>query len=368
MSLKCLVIGIGQAGNKCVVDAIENGAVKEEDTILVNSTSMDFPKNYKGKMIVTNSHNVGCGKERSISKQFIKSAIKQGVFNFDKMAEYSTVSIVSSIEGGTGSGATPILSKYFHQVALKNVHVFALAGFEEDVRGIGNMIEFFQEIDSNIVLHTISNKAFLSETGNNKIKAEELANKEFCKRYRILIGDTLIASSQNIDDTDILKLSNTNGYTTVEFRYLDKALCDSDDYNKVVKRMIYESKSIKSTNPCASKIGVILNLSSASQEAITDPFETIKEAYGMPFECFKHIQYDGQKEYVAFIVSGMKLPIDELQATYDRYIEASSKVNKDNDNFFDSIKAMKLNEEDKKFDMIKTPVKAKSIDDFLSDN
>ena len=64
----------------------------------------------------------------------------------------------------------------------------------------------------------------------------------------------------------------------------------------------------------------------------------------------------------------MKLPIDELQATYDRYIEASSKVNKDNDSFFDSIKAMKLNEEDKKFVMIKTPVKAKSIDDFLSDN
>ena len=64
---KNLVIGIGQAGNKCIVDAINDGVVKKEDTVLVNSTSLDFPADYDGKKIVISPHNLGCGKrEKSL--------------------------------------------------------------------------------------------------------------------------------------------------------------------------------------------------------------------------------------------------------------------------------------------------------------
>ena len=65
--MKTLLIGIGAAGNKAVMTAINMGVVELEDTIIINSTTKDFPKDYKGKTIVLSGTDTGCGKERSVS-------------------------------------------------------------------------------------------------------------------------------------------------------------------------------------------------------------------------------------------------------------------------------------------------------------
>ena len=104
--MKTMLIGIGAAGNKAVVDAIRKGTVKVEDTIIVKSTAKDFPKEYEGTKIILSDHDTGCGKERKIAKDLAKDAMSKGKFNInEKIAEYLTVIIVTSVEGGTGSGA-----------------------------------------------------------------------------------------------------------------------------------------------------------------------------------------------------------------------------------------------------------------------
>ena len=342
-------VALGAAGSKCLMEAIKRGVIKEEDSIIINSTSKDFPLDYKGKTMVISPKNVGCGKEREVSKAYIINAIKNKEFEkIENLNQYSTVMLISSVEGGTGSGATPVLAQYFSQVLLKDCHVAALVGFGDDVRSLANTVEFFKEIKDNVICHTISNAAFLPEANGNRELAEELANIEFCKRYKVLLGDNMIAGSQNIDDTDLIKLSNTYGYTTIEYKEL--------------------SKSIKSENPSSTRIGVILNLTQESQEALGDVFAVIKEAYGTPYEAFKHIQWDGNKEYIAFIVAGMNLPVDELNKIYNSYIEQSKTMDRNNntDTFFDTLKDFSLLDQDKKFDMIKPPKKGISSDDFLS--
>ena len=44
--MKTLLIGIGAAGNKAVMCAIEEGVVSKDDAIIINSTSKDFPSNF----------------------------------------------------------------------------------------------------------------------------------------------------------------------------------------------------------------------------------------------------------------------------------------------------------------------------------
>ena len=364
--MSILVCGLGAAGCKCANDAVKAGVISVEDTILINSTSKDFPEDFTGRKITISPVGNGAGKEREISKAYTVNAIKGGLFNLENIDKYSTVCLVTSVEGGTGSGATPLLAQYFSKVFVKNVWVFALTSFGEDVRSLSNSVEFFKEIKDNVIVHTISNSAFLQAAEGNKSRAEELANQEFVKRFRVISGKELIPGAQNIDDTDIIKLTNTYGYTTVEYKELDKPFGESSDYDKLIKNMIYERKSLKSICPAATKMGVILNLSDQSADVLADVFSTLKESYGIPYECFKHIQYDGKKEYVAFIVAGMKLPIDELQKIYDQYIEQTKLINKDNDEFFDTMKNMSLLEEDKKFDMIKPVKKGMSTEDFLS--
>lgn len=365
--MKTLLIGIGAAGNKAVVKAINMGIVKEDDALIINSTSKDFPKEFpKDRTIVLSPKDTGCGKERTVAKDYAFTTIKAGKLNSIDVSTYTTVIICTSVEGGTGSGSTPIIAKYYNQVCRKNVHIIAFTGFEEDVRGLGNTVEFFQEIDSNLIVQTIRNASFLKLAGGNKFKAEEMANKEMARRIAILTGQNFIDSKQNIDDTDILKVSNTSGYMTIEERFLEKPLVDQDDFNQIIKKMIYDSKSIQSKEPGAVRLGVILNIDPASEDAIDYSFTDLKAAYGNPYECFMQSQWDGEKEYIAFIVSGMQMPLDEIKEVYNRYKEQSSKVNKTTDDFFAEMKEMKLNGDDKKFDMIKPVQQGMDLNQFMN--
>lgn len=361
--MKTLLIGIGAAGNKAVTTALKEGVVSEEDAIIINSTSKDFPKDFGGKTIVLSPKDTGCGKERSIAKEYAMAAIKAGKLNIEGINNYTTVIIATSVEGGTGSGSTPIIAKFFNQVFRRNTHIIAFTGFEEDVRGLGNTVEFFQEIDGNLVVQIIRNSAFLAE-GGNKFKAEKLANLEMCKRIRIITGQDLIASDQNIDDTDILKVSNTSGYMTVEHSTIDNSLVSTDDFNKIIRRMIMNSKSVQVKTQGVVRIGVILNIEENTEDAIDSSFEEIIKYYGTPHEFFTQKQWDGNKEYISIIASGMPMPIEEIKEVYENYKAKSSLVNKNSDSFFDTVQEMEL--EEGRFDMIKPVVeKGKSVEDFL---
>lgn len=358
--MRALLVGVGAAGNKAVMTTVEKGIIPIEDTMIVNSTSKDFPKNYTGSnKVILSPKNTGCGKERAIARDYALTALQSGKFNIDTNS-YNTVIICTSVEGGTGSGSAPIIANFFNQVFRKNVHIIAFTGFEEDVRGLGNTVEFFQDISDNLVIQVIRNKAFLKEAGGNKFLAEQLANEEMANRIKILIGKEFIESDQNIDDTDILKLSNTAGFMTVEEAYINEPLVDVSDFNRLTKKMIYDTKSVLPEDPGAARIGVILNIKPATEPAIDNSFTDIKKYFGCSYECFLQKQWDGKEEYIAIIVSGMKMPIEEIRAVYARYKEENSKVNKTSDTFFTEMKSMTLETSDSKFDMIK-PVQNNGI-------
>ena len=56
--MKTMLIGIGAAGNKAVLNAVEAGVMKVEDTVIINSTSKDFPKEYTGTKIVLSDGDI----------------------------------------------------------------------------------------------------------------------------------------------------------------------------------------------------------------------------------------------------------------------------------------------------------------------
>lgn len=366
--MRVLLIGVGAAGNKAVVTAINEKAVNVEDTIIVNSTAKDFPKEYTGRKIVLNdrSDGGGCGKERKFSNQLITKAIKEGKFNLNEnINNYSTVIIATSIEGGTGSGATPMLAKFFNKVYTKNVHIMAFTGFEDDPRGLENAFNFFKEIDPALIVHTISNAAYLGSS-KNRTKAEELANVEMARRIKVFTGQEFISGKQNIDDTDLLKLSNTSGYMVVEKKEFDSSLETKEDFESIIKNMIYNTSSIKTVNPSAIRLGVILNINPASEDAIDYAFKSLRKSYGDPFEMYIQIQWDDKQEYIAYIASGMKMPIDEVKGMFDRYNERAKAMRSIEDEFFKQMSDMQLSSG--RFDMVKEENKGMSVADFLAGN
>ena len=293
------------------------GEIKDLGLIGGGHTSFAYEKD-TGDLVMAWGHmGAGSFEYMKMEDGVLKKSKEPYSFNFDNIEDYSTVIFCTSVEGGTGSGATPVLAKFFAEYFGRNTHVIAFTGFEEDVRGLQNTVEFFKNLDQRLMVQAIRNSAFLQLSNNNKFTAEKMANDEMCSRIEILTGQKLIYSDQNIDDTDLLKVANTKGYMTVEHVYFNKPLVDQTDFNSIVKKMIYDSASLRSDNPGAARLGVFINFNPASEDAIDFTYKTIIDAYGKPFETFEHEQWDGKKEYIAIIVSGMQMPINEIEGVYN---------------------------------------------------
>lgn len=346
------VIGLGAAGNKATIRAIELGVVNSAYTLLINSTEKDIPVDYKENSIIIGNKLKGCGKEREISKTAILSFLKDND-SFEQIpADVDRVVVVTSTEGGTGSGSAPILAKYIRDVLGYNVSIFAFTGFEDDPRGMKNTINFMKDIDQDTTIQIISNNKFVQEANKNYPKAQQLANDEFCKRLIIMSGSILQESNQNIDETDLHKLIDAPGLLDISYTDIYDPMKNVDSFNKICSNLVDESKSVDFT-PTASRIGFIFNGKDSSRDSIDYSYSILKSKYGEPFEVYTHLQENVvyKKEFIACIASGMKLPIEAMQRTYDEYLQKSSRISKGKDSFFDEIAALEGPEEDDVFNM-----------------
>lgn len=348
------IIGLGAAGNKAAIAAIERRVVDKENVMLFNSTLRDVPDDWKSIAVqYTNTTRGGCGKERDSAKElcleFLSSERVKGLDTFINENNSDIVMIVSSSEGGTGSGSSAIMAKYITEVLGYNVMCFVFTGFEEDGRGLQNTIEYFQDMQDKYIIQAISNKKFLE--GTNKFKAEKAANQEFAKRIAIISGQRLVNSDQNIDETDLYKVTTTTGFMTVGYTELNK-IKNINQFNSAVTQCIDDDKSLDLSAKSAKRIAVIFNIKEETKDAIDYSYEVIKEKFGTPYEIFTHVQYDDeQPEYISFIVSGLEMPIDEVKEVYEKYKAESEKVTKRKDTFFDFASELKGNQEDSMFNI-----------------
>ena len=338
--MKTRIIGVGAAGNKAAISAVVNEVEKLDNVLLINSTMKDIPEDYRGKKFCFTDAYGGCGKERSIAKKLTQKSILSGDMKLEEFLGMDTenkaelVVLVSSTEGGTGSGSVPLLAKYIREQLKIRVHCFAFTGFEEDGRGLMNTVEYFQEMQDNFTIECVQNTKFMSEFNGNKIKAEKAANEEFCRKIGILFGNAIRDSDHNIDPTDLLKVSaRTPGYMVIETRTFSK-IKNREQFRDMVTSMVDDSKALDLNEPSQQRMAVIINIDKDSTDII-DYNDILVDRFGMIFEKYEHIQHeDDMPEFFAFISAGSKIPVKEIEAIYDKYKSYTSKVDKTQDSFF----------------------------------
>ena len=356
--LKTQVIGLGAAGNKAAITLKAAGVISADKMLLVNSTEKDIPEGYKaagGKYSIIGDGIGGCGQERSKGRDIAFAALQNGSLNLDSfvLPDTELIVLITSTEGGTGSGSSVVVAKYLSEVLKQNVVVFAITGFEQSARAIWNTIEFFKDMQDDYHIEILRNKKFLADVRNNQLKAEQAANNEFVDRYKILVGLTIHDAEQNIDSRDLKKLSTEAGWGNIEFRHIDEKIKNTQQFNDIINDMIDETKSFDVAEGSQKRLGVIVSLSEKEQDAIDYSFQEIIAKYGNPYELYKHIQVadDDTERYIAFISTGMHLPLDELEVLYNEANKASEKVVKEKDDFFSKIQNLNRTDEDSMFDL-----------------
>lgn len=344
------VIGSGAAGTKALINLIEKGVISRNSAHIINSTVRDVPEDYKDiAIIISEDDSVGgCGKEREQGKALMLNYIKTHRFDVSSLLNPTdeTCVIIAAPEGGTGSGASVVLAEKLSDIVP--VHIFMLNGFEDDPRGIKNTVNYFKDLSEDYVIEAISNKKFLRDTGS-RLKAEAAANRELADRLMVYLGNPIVESSQNIDPTDHYKIITRPGFMDIEIIQLEK-IKNLETMKKVLQDAIDNTHSVDFT-PSAGIIAVYINASDRTADLVTASFDLLKENFGVPFEIFHHIQYEGDSEWCAVIASGMKIPIEEVEAIYKKYIKESQRVDKTADTFFGSIGKMQDLDEDDAFNI-----------------
>ena len=332
MLLKATIIGLGAAGSKACIDLMNAYPELSNKIMLVNTTMKDIPLEYRDRAVELVSNYKGSGKERSKANKIMLENLKGGAFDYPYDEDDAMAIIVTSSEGGTGSGSSTMLANYINSVYKIPVHIYIFTGFEDDGRSLKNTVDLFGELKDSYTVHSISNAKFLPLVNGNRIKAEKEANKKFVDDICIMLGGYINDSEQNIDESDLLKLDNTPGYTCIEHISLDK-LKNVDDYTNRIISAFDESKNLI-VEPTCKRLGVILNISKKSEDFIDYSNKILKERYGTPFESFLHIQNVHEKEYVQIIASGLKMPIEDINEIYENFIKSSNNVDKTKDEFF----------------------------------
>ena len=373
----CRLIGIGAAGNKAAITAVENNIISVNKTMLINSTLKDIPADYQTKDGAIVRQYVGayggCGKERNISFDLAEKSLQGDTLGLEDFLGIGTDSqcelciIVASTEGGTGSGSAPIIGKYILNVLGVDVHIFGIAGFEDDVRGMRNTVEFFKEMDENFAVECIKNSKFLTECNGNKLKAEKKANEEFCKKISVLMGLQIRDSEHNIDPTDLLKLSaKTYGYMVIETCVFAEKIKNRDQFRQAIVECLDKSKSLDVDSEGIKRLGVIMNVKRDSTDYI-DYRDIILDRFGVAYETYEHIQHEEQTmpEFISFVMAGLKMPMEEIESTYKNYEDSVKRVNKSADSFFSTIQEKSIDQTDSAFNLGSTPVKKMDKKDFF---
>ena len=260
------------------------------------------------------------------------------------------------------------MAKYIRDRLGFKVHIMAIKGFSVDARGMDNTINFFKKMQPNYVISCIDNCKFLTEAGNNFKKAEELANKEIANRLWVLRGLGIVPSDQNIDEKELRKIATREGFNNIEYFEIpdDVKIKNNQIFNKLIKDIIDESKSMEISTPSQKCMGIIINLPENEAQYIDLKFPEIKSAYGNPFEIYPHIQWsDAMPKFISFICTGMKLPIDEIKNIIENFKKEFEMVDTSKDTFFDDLKSIQTVPSNL-FDLDEAKPTKTSDDDFFN--
>ena len=118
-----------------------------------------------------------------------------------------------------------------------------------------------------------------------------------------------------------------------------------EQFESMLINMIDNTKSLDIAEITSTKQAVIINIAESSTDFIS--YEDILiERYGNAYETFLHIQHEADMpEFIALIISGVKMPVEEVQKIYTEYKTRMSKVDRNADSFFAAAKNLQFEDD-----------------------
>lgn len=207
---KILLLGLGQCGCNLVNDMINKN--KRYAGVFINSSLGDLANiNNKDEAntFIFNGTD-GAGRDRKLAQSFVEKDIMRLSTFLRKYSHFQVVTVMSSLDGGTGSGSLPYVIKTLRQIfrnqAINLVGV--LPRLDEDNLKLQNTLDCLAEIER--VMSLVNSIRFIN---NDTRESYKEINNEAIEELDLSYGITGKHTEDSIDLQDSYNVNTCDGYS-----------------------------------------------------------------------------------------------------------------------------------------------------------
>ncbi|NMB40197.1 MAG: cell division protein FtsZ [Parcubacteria group bacterium] len=269
---KIKVVGIGGAGSN-TINRLTKSRIKGVDLLSINTDIQDLKKknaHIKLRIGEKTTKGLGSGMKPEVGKLSAKENYKQ----IEELLKGSDiVFLTAGLGGGTGSGATPIISEITKKLGILTVGIFTLPFSFEGRKRKKIALDSLEEIEKKVNTLIVIPNDKLINPNLPKLSVEDAFLKcdEFLKEAVESISNVITATGVlNLDFSDIkevLKDGGTAFFGIGRSQGKDRAI-------KAVENALQSpitKISLKKTN------GVLFNVASGTQDVLLSEIKKIAE-------------------------------------------------------------------------------------------
>jgi cell division protein FtsZ len=269
---KIKVVGVGGAGSN-TIDRLTKSRIKGVDLLSINTDIQDLKKknaHIKLRIGEKTTKGLGSGMKPEVGKLSAKENYKQ----IEELLKGSDiVFLTAGLGGGTGSGATPIISEITKKLGILTVGIFTLPFSFEGRKRKKIALDSLEEIEKKVNTLIVIPNDKLINPNLPKLSVEDAFLKcdEFLKEAVESISNVITATGVlNLDFSDIkevLKDGGTAFFGIGRSQGKDRAV-------KAVENALQSpitKISLKKTN------GVLFNVASGTQDVLLSEIKKIAE-------------------------------------------------------------------------------------------
>lgn len=326
--LKVGVIGIGNAGSQVAALAAEKLHV---DVLAINSSEQDLatiPSSIPSKLI---GDGRGAGKERLSAKTSLKNSIMDMLKNQEIMSIFNqdVLFVVSSCGGGTGSGASVMLTNILQEIypTIKIIIVGILPTLKEALSTQLNTIAYMEE------LYTALDGATYMLYDNDKLSKlptpimMKSINECIVNDIDVIRGTYQLPTPySSIDEKDIGNILSTSGRIAIaSLRDIKEKDIDETTLDELLIQQFKTNAHCElQRDKIVHRTGIISNLSERINDKYDSHIPVVQEFIGAPVEEFEHIVINNDKHLtnnLFLIAAGLTQVNDRIRKINDRIEE-----------------------------------------------
>lgn len=338
--LKISIIGIGNAGNQLLNEAIKRENIR---VFAVNSSQKDLGNavtNAEIPSFIIGHDAKGAGKSRESAAAFFQqngAELATVVPAFSNMCDSSDVIIVAgSTAGGTGSGVAPQMIRLLQMMYNNKIIIYVgiLPRITDAPKAQQNSIECLNEIQECKVPYLLADLDFYKGIPNN-VAYQKI--QQYLMDCIDIMGGRFLNHSQYgmIDENDMRVILSEPGYLSM-YNLMDitQSQLEKESMQAQMVKLIKASPAVERTrNGIINQMGVVLNTpEEMSDITMSSDYTELTDYIGIPISIFENFaNVTGATGQMILILSGQSSPIARINEMNERAKQATGLAQTDYD-------------------------------------